>query len=97
MTTRNPYQLSRNEIAAARARQQLRWNPETGSWQVFTFANAQTLEFKWFHVASEKLRFYRDDLKLPVVPYVAETAPPTVSATSESTPTKETDHDHSTP
>lgn len=64
--------LSRNELAAARKQQKLRWNPDAGCYQVYTFANSQTLEFKWFHISSNELVFYRDELKLPIVAYEKE-------------------------
>ena len=97
MTTRNPHSLSRVALAAAQAQIKLRQHPETGVWEVYTFQDPANLIFRWYKISNGYADWYKAVFNAPVVPYVAETAPPTVSATSESTPTKETNHDHSTP
>ena len=89
--------LSRNELASVRARQKLRFNSDKQCWEVYTFVAPNTNDFRWYAISVKQAGIYKNELRVPVVPYVAETAPATASNTSESTPTKETNHDHSTP
>jgi hypothetical protein len=53
----------------------LRFNTIEQSWQVWTFLNSNTREYRWLLISKADMEFWRDEFNAPIIEFIPATIP----------------------